>query len=174
MGTTMRILKILGECGRMSDMKDVVVVVPNIRSVHNVASIFRTADGAGVRKIYLCGITPTPFDRLGNVRQDFQKVALGAHESVLWEQRELCEEVLDTLKKEGYTVCALEQSEKSIPYDSKIHRDKIALVLGEEVSGIEQDILSQVDIILEIPMQGEKESLNVSVAFGIAIYAIMK
>jgi tRNA G18 (ribose-2'-O)-methylase SpoU len=132
----------LGECGRMSDMKDVVVILPNIRSVHNVASVFRTADGAGVKKIYVCGITPTPFDRLGHIRQDFQKVALGAHESVLWEYVESCDDILNRLKSEGYTICALEQNSKSIPYDQNISLEKIALILGEEVTGIDSGVLS--------------------------------
>ena len=151
-----------------------VVVLDNIRSLHNVGSIFRTADAVGATKIYLCGITPTPLDRLGRVRPPFTKVALGSEENVEWEKRASTWRVLDKLKIEGYKVLAIEQHKKSIPYYSLptayYSLDKVALVLGHEVRGLPESVLSRADKILEIPMSGIKESLNVSVAYGIVAF----
>ncbi len=154
------------------------VVIHNIRSVHNVGSIFRTADGVGVEKIYLCGITPAPFDRFRNVRQDFAKVALGAEKSVASESAKSAAAVIKKLKKEGYRILALEQAKGSVSYnmafDSAQANNQLALVVGDEVRGIPPSILKLADQVLEIPMRGKKESLNVSVAFGIAAYALTR
>ena len=151
------------------------VILHNIRSVHNVGSIFRTADGAGVEKIYLCGITPVPFDRFGKLRPDFAKVALGAE--VVWEAAKSTAAVVRKLKKAGYVILALEQAEGSVSYDnirkSNLVNRKSCLILGDEVRGLPPSILKSADHILEIPMRGKKESLNVSVAFGIAAYAFL-
>jgi len=171
-------------------MKEIIVVLHNIRSVYNVASIFRTADGAGVKKIYLCGITPTPLDRLRNPRRDFIKVSLGAEKSVLWEKFSQTALLIDKLKKEGYRIFAVEQSPKSVPYykvNIKRQVSKFVLILGNEVRGLSPAILKRADKILEIPMRGAmlkqahhpkslgcgKESLNVAVAFGIVIYGLI-
>lgn len=153
---------------------ELVTVLHNIRSVHNVGSIFRTADGAGVEKLYLCGITPSPFDRFKNVRPDFAKVALGAEKSVAWAMEKDTEAAIAALKKDGYKIIALEQSSRSVPYYSMrpSGEKKIALVLGAEVDGISEDLLALADRIIEIPMRGGKESLNVSVAFGVAAYGL--
>jgi 23S rRNA (guanosine2251-2'-O)-methyltransferase len=154
------------------------VVCHDIRSVHNVGSIFRTADAAGVEKIYLCGITPSPRDRFGKVRADFAKVSLGAEDSVVFESTKTTEEAVAKLKAEGWTIFALEQSEKSIPYDqipgSDIANLKVCLVLGNEVGGLPPALLMLADRIIEIPMRGMKESLNVAVAFGVAIFGILQ
>jgi tRNA G18 (ribose-2'-O)-methylase SpoU len=153
-----------------------VGILHDVRSVHNVGSIFRTADGAGLEKLYLCGITPTPVDRFKKIRPDFAKVALGAEKSVAWEFIENIGTFIKKLKKEGWTILVLEQSKKSIPYYLATdvfwndRHQKAALVVGNEVGGIPPVILKLADAILEIPMLGEKESLNVSVAFGIAAY----
>jgi tRNA G18 (ribose-2'-O)-methylase SpoU len=155
-----------------------VGILNDIRSVHNVGSIFRTADGAGFLKLYLCGITPSPLDRFKKVRSDFGKVALGAEKSVAWESVPDVAALIKDLKKEGWKILALEQSKKSVPYYSvlDILRDdqskKIALIVGHEVEGISPAILKLADTILEIPMLGKKESLNVSVAFGIVAYRL--
>ena len=154
------------------------VICHDIRSVHNVGSIFRTADAAGVEKIYLCGITPSPRDRFGKIRPDFAKVALGAEKSVAFESFRSTEEAIEKLKADGWTMLALEQSEESIPYD-KIPKPRsvshgTCLILGAEVEGLPPSILALADRIIEIPMRGKKESLNVSVAFGIAIFEIAK
>lgn len=161
---------------------EVVALLYNIRSLYNVGSIFRTADGAGVKKIYLCGITPEPFDRFGRKRQEFSKVALRAEEYVSWEKIGHSSPSKDTkslirkLNKEGFIICAVEQDRKSIPYDKlsiKSNKLKFALIVGDEVRGLSKSILKLSDYVLEIPMRGKKESLNVSVAFGIVAYEIM-
>ena len=143
-----------------------------------MGSIFRTADGAGVEKIYLCGITPSPFDRFGKIRPDFAKVSLGAEKSVAFESIKNTEGLIHKLKSEGCQILALEQSEKSIPYTRLAMPDsrssKLCLLLGTEVEGVPESILALADQIIEIPMRGKKESLNVSVAFGIAIFEIAK
>jgi 23S rRNA (guanosine2251-2'-O)-methyltransferase len=164
------------------------VVLHDIRSVHNVGSIFRTADAASVEKIYLCGITPSPFDRLKTLRPDFAKVALGAEEYVPWEVSPSTIIVIEQLKKDGYEVLALEQAENSVSYSSvNIHADsKIAIVLGAEVEGLSAEILAHATRVIEIPMRGSlardvehpkqngtgKESLNVSVAFGVVAFGL--
>ena len=150
-----------------------IVVLDNIRSLHNVGSIFRTSDAVGVQKLYLCGITPTPLDRLGRVRPPFTKVALGSEENVEWEKRASTWRVLDKLKNEGYKIFVIEQDKKSVPYYKVRGRGKVALVVGHEVRGLSRSVLLRADKILEIPMNGIKESLNVSVAYGIVAYSLM-
>lgn len=159
-------------------MSQAVVVLHDVRSIHNVGSIFRTGDAAGVSKIYLCGITPTPFDRFGKERPQFSKVSLGAERSLKWEKARTAREVLEKLRKDRYKIFAVEQAGNSIPY-YKIkpidaarakNQGKIALIFGNEVRGLPHWILALADKVLEIPMSGEKESLNVSVAFGIAAF----
>ncbi|MFH0806505.1 MAG: TrmH family RNA methyltransferase [Candidatus Brennerbacteria bacterium] len=172
-------------------MGNMVAVLVNIRSVHNVGSIFRTADAAGVSKIYLCGITPTPLDRFGRFRGDFTKVSLGAERYVAWEQIASAARLLGRLKRDGYLVCAVEQSPQSVTYDKfKIQNSKlkIALIFGNEVNGLPQSLLARADHVLEIPMRGAvvrrarhprhtgwgKESLNVAVAFGIVAFHLLR
>ena len=149
-----------------------VVIIHNLRSVHNVASIFRTADAVGVDKIFLTGHSPAPKDRFGFWRKDFAKVALGAEKSVEWEEAEIFE-IIEKLKNEGYEIIALEQDKTSIDYKEYKPKEKFALIVGNEPDGIEKEVLCKVDKIIEIPMKGEKESLNVSVAFGVAIYRLL-
>ena len=150
------------------------LVLHSVRSCHNVGSIFRTADAAGVVKIYLCGETPSPIDRFGRDRTDIAKVSLGAEKTVLWEYVKDIQDLLAVLKKEKYTILALEQDEKSIDYRKAKTGRKSALILGNEVKGIEKEILRQCDEIIEIPMKGEKESLNVAVSAGIALFSFLK
>ena len=147
------------------------MVLHNIRSVHNTASIFRTADALGVEKIYLCGITPSPLDRLGYHRNQFVKVSLGAEKSVPYEKKVSTTKVIDQLKEEGYLVLAVEQAKGSVAYNKfRTRKRKIALVLGSEVTGLPEAVLRRVDKVLEIPMVGKKESLNVAIAFGVVAY----
>ncbi len=154
-------------------MKDIAVVLHNVRSVHNVGSIFRTADGAGIKKILLCGITPVPVDRFGRVRPEFAKVALGAEHFVPWEYKRTTALALRALKKEGYFVVAVEQAPRARPYAAlRKKKGKFVLVMGNEVEGLPKRILARADEIVEIPMRGGKESLNVSVAFGVVAYGI--
>jgi len=156
----------------ISQRPTICLALHNIRSVYNVGAIFRTADAAGISKIYLCGYTPAPIDRFGRARKDIVKAALGAEKSVEWESVEKIEELILELKKENYTIFALEQSENSFDYRSAKLGEKNILILGNEVGGIEKEILNYCDAVLEIPMKGEKESLNVSVAAGIALFEI--
>ncbi|MFH1188699.1 MAG: TrmH family RNA methyltransferase [bacterium] len=153
-----------------------IAILHNIRSLYNVGSMFRTAEGAGVEKLYLCGITPTPVDILGSARQPLAKVALGAETMVPWEYRKSTTLLINNLKKRGYKVYAIEQDKRSVSYSSAIKdsSDKIALMVGHEVEGLPKTIVDKADVILEIPMYGKKESLNVSVAFGIIAYELCR
>lgn len=150
-----------------------IAILHNIRSLHNVGAIFRTADGAGFEKIYLSGITPKPVDEFSRTRKQFAKVSLGAEKYILWEKVKSTTALIDSLKSDGYKIFALEQSKKAIPYfKQKKFPEKSCLVVGNEVKGLPPSILQRSDKILEIPMLGAKESLNVSVAFGIAAYQL--
>lgn len=154
-------------------MKNCVLILDNIRSVENAGSIFRTAEGMGVSKIYLIGTTPAPLDRFGRKRTDFSKVALGAEDLVIWEYQEKISPVIKELKEQGFKVIAIEQSNNSLDLKNYKSPDQFALILGNEVDGIAEDILKECDDVLEIKMMGKKESLNVSVATGIAIFELL-
>jgi tRNA G18 (ribose-2'-O)-methylase SpoU len=151
-----------------------IVILHNIRSTHNVGSIFRTADATGCEKIYLCGITPAPRDRFGRENEKISKVALGAEKWITWEKVGQTTRLIDKIKKEGYKFLAIEQSSRSLPYQkiklSKKDLAKTALIVGNEIKGLPPAILRRADKILEIPMRGKKESLNVAVAFGIVAF----
>lgn len=152
------------------------VLLHNIRSAHNVGSIFRTADAAGFSHIYLSGCTPTPTDRFGRERSDIAKVALGAQQEIQWHYFTSLDEALELLNTQDRTIAALEQHTCSIPYTTFKSDPKIKetiILLGEETKGIEEEYLKKMDTILEIPMHGSKESLNVSVAFGILAYQLI-
>ncbi len=149
-----------------SDKIPVVVILDNVRSMHNVGSVFRTSDAFSLQKIYLCGITPRPPHR------EIQKTALGATESVEWEYKESISELLNSLKKEEYILIGVEQVTGSVLLqDYKIDpNQKYALILGNEVEGISEEILNQIDTFVEIPQSGTKHSLNVSVCAGIILW----
>ncbi len=152
------------------------LILHNIRSVHNVGSIFRTADAAGVSRIILSGYTPTPLDRFKLPRKDFAKVSLGAERTIPWEQTKTLAQAVKILKLENYFIAAIEQDKNSTPlFDFVAPKNKlVALIMGNEVLGISKQSLKLADVILEIPMRGKKESLNVSVAAGIAMFALLK
>ncbi len=157
--------------------KQVVLIAHDIRSAHNVGAFFRTADGAGVEKIFLTGYTPVPASKkfmLTTAEKQIQKTALGAEKTMLWEKRELLSELLSELKRDGYMLYALEQDDKSVVYDQYPEAQKIALLVGNEVDGVPESLLEQADAILEIPMRGSKNSLNVSVATGVVLYELLK
>lgn len=150
-----------------------ILILPDIRSVENVGAMFRTADAAGIDKIYLTGHSPTPLDRFGRKRGDMHKSALGAEEYVKWEYKKSLPTLIRKLKKEGFYIIALEQDERSVDYKTVKLKNKNAFIVGTEVSGVPKNILSKCDVIAEIPMKGQKESLNVSVALGIALFKIL-
>ncbi|MBP9714969.1 MAG: TrmH family RNA methyltransferase [Candidatus Pacebacteria bacterium] len=150
-----------------------ILILNDIRSVENVGAMFRTADAAGIDKIYLVGITPAPIDRFGRKRKDLAKSALGAEEFVSWEQAPKILPLLKKLKKDGFQIIAIEQDEKSIDYKKVKIKTKNAFIVGTEVTGIPKSVLAQCDVIAEIPMQGRKESLNVSVSLGIALFRML-
>ena len=150
-------------------IKEIIVILDNIRSTYNVGAIFRSADAAGVNRIYLCGITPTP------PNPKISKVALGAENYITWVKAKTTWHLLEKLKQDGYFIIALEQGGKAKNiFKNKFNKkyNKVALLLGPEVKGLSNKILKRVNGLLEIPMFGKKESLNVAVAFGIAIYQI--
>ena len=150
-----------------------ILILHNLRSVLNVGAIFRTADAVGVEKIYMAGFTPGPLDRFGRVRKDFHKAALGAELTVPWEGVPDIFELLKKLKAESYQLTALEQDKRAIDYKKFRPSKKCALIVGNEVEGVSKEILEQCDKIIEIPMRGKKESLNVSVATGVALFRML-
>lgn len=150
------------------------LVLYNIRSIHNVGSIFRTANCFGVKNIFLVGFTPTPVDRFGRARKDFAKVSLGADVTINWRHFVEIKEVLSFFRKNKICVVAIEQSSNSIEYSKIKPKFPIALVVGNEVEGIPEAVLKKCDLIAEIPMKGTKESLNVSVATGIALARMLE
>jgi len=148
-------------------MKDrFVILLPNIRSAHNVGATFRTADGAGVDKIYLTGYTPCP----PHPRLD--KVSLGAEKWVPWEYVKQPGRLLKELKIAGYKIVALEQTKKSVSIYKWEPSFPLVLILGNEKTGVSKSLLKYCDTEIEIPMKGKKKSLNVSVAGGVALYHI--
>jgi len=145
------------------------LLLDNIRSMQNVGALFRTADGAGFQKIYLTGITPTP------PRKEISKTALGAELTVPWEWYEDPLEILGKLRQQWVQIVTLEQSSRSIPYtEISLESRPVCLVLGNEVSGVWSQILDLSDTVIEIPMLGSKQSLNVSTAGGICMYKFVE
>jgi 23S rRNA (guanosine2251-2'-O)-methyltransferase len=146
----------------------IYALLHNIRSLHNVGSMFRTADGAGIKKLYLCGETGAP------PRAEIAKTALGAEEVVHWEYWMDTKECIAKLKKEGVRIVALELAPKSVDYRTFVAKGPVCLVVGSEVKGLPSALLALCDDCIQIPMRGIKESLNVSVAFGIAVYEMAR
>jgi len=148
------------------------VILHNIRSAHNVGSVFRTADAAGVRKIYLCGYTPTPLDKYGRPQKDIAKIALGAETYVDWEYKEQVKDVIHELKRKRFAVVAVEQSENAIDFKKCKTKRDTAFIFGNEVRGLSKQALAMCDTVIEIPMRGKKESLNVAVTAGIILFGV--
>lgn len=157
---------------------EIRIILDNIRSAHNVGSIFRTADGAGVSHIYLGGTTPDPIDRFGREQPAIAKTALGATTSVAWEHvgaaddwatAPLCT-LVRSLQADGFTVIAIEQALTSIRLAQFVAPTKVVYVFGAEVAGVQPELLAAADQIVEIPLRGMKESLNVSVTAGIVLF----
>lgn len=146
----------------------VSVVLENIRSLYNVGSIFRTSDGALIEKLYLSGYTGYP------PRKEIDKTALGSVESVPWERIPNTFEIINGLRGAGYQIVSLEQTESSVPYNKAEYKFPLCLLVGNEVGGLSDAVASKSDLAIDIPMHGMKQSLNVSVAYGIAIYHIIE
>lgn len=163
-------------------MASIVLVLDGLRSTHNVGSILRTADGFGVSRIYLCGITPYPTNsedkRLPHlsekITKQISKTALGAELNLNIHYHKHILEVIEKLKIEGYSIVALEQSRKSVKLIDFLPGTKTALVVGNEVTGVDSQVLSLANKIVEIPMIGRKESFNVAVSTAIALYDLMQ
>jgi tRNA G18 (ribose-2'-O)-methylase SpoU len=157
-------------------MREIVLLAHNIRSTHNVGAFFRTCDGFGISKIIFSGYTPYPTlvddTRLPHfadkLTRQIHKTALGAETMVPFERYD--EPPLEELKQQGFTIVGLEQNERSIMLPDYKVPQKVALLLGNEIHGITPDLMEHCDALIEIPMQGDKESFNVSVATGIALY----
>jgi len=143
------------------------IILYNLRSVENTASIFRTADALGVDAIYLIGTTPTPLDRFNRPRNDFAKVSLGAEKSVRWEKKASLPAFIKELKKKKVEIVSVEQDKSSIDYKKFKPAGTTALIFGNEVDGIPKSILKKSDRVVEMQMRGKKESLNVAVSFGV-------
>lgn len=146
--------------------RTVFLVLDNIRSMENVGAIFRSCDGAGVKKLILCGITPRP------PRREISKTALGATESVDWEYYENTADAITQLKSQGIQTVALELTEQSVNYQNFDYNDPVAVVAGHETEGVSQEVLGLCDAAVFIPMRGKAQSLNVATSAGIILYHI--
>ena len=157
----------------MVQNRELYVIAHNIRSLHNVGAIFRTADSFGVTKVFLTGYTGAP---VGKNADKISKVALGAEKFVPWEQSKSAVRLIKKLKSQGIRIAVLENNIKLKTINLANYKSKfpLALLLGEETKGITKALLALADDILEIPMKGQKESLNVSVACGVALFQISK
>lgn len=162
------------ECTMAEIMKEIYVILYNLRSAHNVGSLFRTADGAGVAKIYLVGYTPTPHDRFGRIRQDILKTSLGATKEVPFEVVSDIYALLTRLEQENIAVVAVEQTDRAIHYKDFSTPKSVAYIFGNETDGIPLDVLDRVATHIQIPMLGKKESLNVSVCGGVILFESRK
>ncbi len=150
-----------------------ILILPDIRSAQNVGSLFRTADACGIEFVYIVGITPAPSDRFDRPNSAIAKTALGAEQTIPWKKVASLSTLLNTLKKNDVQTIAIEQSEIAIDYKKVKVQFPVAFVMGNEVEGLPKAILQKVDIVAEIPMNGMKESLNVSVAGGIALFRML-
>lgn len=150
------------------------LILPNIRSAVNIGAIFRTADAVGIDKIFLVGYSPRPVDKFNRVQKSIAKSALGAEQWIPWEYRKDLSRLLTTLKNKGFNIIAIEQDEKALDYRKLKITNKNVFILGPEVEGLDKFVLKKCDKITYIPMYGKKESLNVSVACGIALFKILK
>ncbi len=154
---------------KSTDKMPIIIILDNIRSLNNIGSVFRTADAFLIEAVYLCGITAKPPHR------EIQKTALGATESVNWKYFNSTIEAIDELKKLGYKIASIEQTENSVLLtDFCIKKnEKIAVIFGNEVSGVEQEVIDLSDLVIEIPQHGTKHSLNISVCVGVVIWDLV-
>ena len=146
------------------------LILENIRSAHNVGAMFRTADGAGVDKIFLVGYTPTPIDRFGRPQSEIIKTSLGACDTIPWEQVKTVDEIINQLQQEGFVVAAVELHDKAISLGAFELPEQVVYIVGNEVTGVEESTIEQSDVVIQLPMLGQKESLNVATTAGIVMY----
>lgn len=153
-----------------SKKNDIIIILDNVRSMQNVGSIFRTADSFSVHSLYLCGFTPIPPHR------DIHKTALGAENSVSWTHFKTTEEAIEKAINMGFKICAVEQTHNSTYlHNFKLeHNKKIALIFGNEVDGVSNQVLELCTQCIEIPQWGSKHSLNISVSLGVVVWEIVK
>jgi tRNA G18 (ribose-2'-O)-methylase SpoU len=157
---------------KSTQKNDIRILMHNIRSTHNVGAMFRTADAVGVSHIYLSGYTPAPLDRFGRPVKEITKTALGAELTIPWEYCKDPTVIITKLKTEGFVTLGIEQDERAVDYKTYTPPEKTLVLVGSEVEGLSVDLRALCDVLCEIPMHGEKESLNVSVAFGIALFRL--
>lgn len=150
----------------------VYVILHSIRSTHNVGSIFRTADGAGADTIFLSGYTPAPIDRFGRAQQGIAKTALGAEKTMLHEYHEDVAALVAKLRADGVRIVAVEQHARAVDYKTYAFTCDTAFIFGNEVDGVSDELCRMADEVLEIPMAGKKESLNVGVSVGVILFSI--
>ncbi|MBI2100443.1 MAG: TrmH family RNA methyltransferase [Candidatus Vogelbacteria bacterium] len=158
----------------MVKTKEIFLILHNVRSSQNVGAIFRVADAAGASKIYLTGYTPTPRDRFGRANRALIKTALGAENYVAWEKMLNVSRLLKKLSDSSFQLLALEQSNKSIDYRKINLTRSTAVIVGNEVRGLSKQILGRCDTVVEIPMRGRKESLNVAVALSVFLFGVVR
>lgn len=148
------------------------MLLHDIRSSYNVGSLLRTGDTIGVTYVYFSGYTPLPVDRFKRPNKEIAKTALGAEQTIPWRHHDGFEEVLAGAKKEGFTVIGIEQDARARDYKKVVSSEKVLMVVGSEVEGMAPALRDGCDTLIEIPMYGEKESLNVAVAAGIALFRL--
>jgi len=166
----------MDELGRLSPQESkeaekhpIIIILDDVRSMHNVGSVFRSCDAFGVEALYLCGYTPAPPHR------DIHKTALGAEDTVAWKNFATTIEAVTTAREAGYKIFAVEQAHNSTPLnDFKGGSDKIALVFGNEVTGVNDEVLKMADGCIEIPQWGSKHSLNIAVSVGVVLWEIVR
>ncbi|MEK7643112.1 MAG: TrmH family RNA methyltransferase [Patescibacteria group bacterium] len=158
----------------MMQIMHIVAIIHNVRSLHNVGSILRTSDAVGISRVYMTGYTPSPLDEMGRVRKEVAKTALGAERTVVWKKEKSLSRLTNALQKEGYSIVGLEYTDGAENIQKVKITKPIALIVGNEVRGISRALLKRCDRIVFIPMRGSKESLNVSVAFGVAAYELLR
>ena len=151
---------------KSTEKTPLIVVLDNIRSLNNIGSVFRTSDAFLIEKVYLCGITAKPPHR------DIQKTALGATETVEWEYFENTLDAIEKLKQEGCKIASIEQAENATMLNNfnTVSNEKLAIVFGNEVNGVTQEVIDESDVVIEIPQFGTKHSLNISVSVGVVIW----
>jgi len=151
-----------------AEKSPIIIVLDNIRSLNNIGSVFRTSDAFLIEKIYLCGITAQP------PHNDIRKTALGSTETVDWEYQEHTQDVIENLKANNVTICSIEQAEDATMLnDFTPHKNtKYAFVFGNEVKGVQQEVVDRSDVVIEIPQFGTKHSLNISVSAGVVIWDV--